>query len=261
MGGQLDGLKILVTGAGGGIGAAIALAMAEAGADIAVADIDRGRADAIAEQARRHGVNAHAFEVDCGDVAQIDAMVSGAVAAMGRLDIMVNNAGVTRNAYIMDIEEADWDRMHRVNAKGVFFAMQRAAKQMIDQGGGRIINIASIAARGFSGTSNAAYAASKGAVLAMTYVAAHQLGRHDINVNAICPGVTFTDLVSKLLEDRAEEQGKTVDEMRAAFERPIPIRRGNEPSDVAAMAVFLASPGARNITGQGFNVDGGLINS
>ena len=161
----------------------------------------------------------------------------------------------------MDIDEADWDRMHRVNSKGVFFAMQRAAQQMIEQGEGRIINMASIAGRGFSATSNAAYAASKGAVLAMTYVAAHQLGPKNINVNAICPGVTFTDLVYKLIEDRAEEQGRTVEEMREIFERPIPIRRGNDPSDVAALAVFLASPGARNITGQGYNVDGGLINS
>ncbi len=261
MGGQLDGLKVLVTGAGGGIGEAVALAMAEAGADVSVADIDMGRAEAVVSRAEAHGVKAFAMQVDCGDIKQIDAMIEGAVSNMERLDVIVNNAGVTRNAFIMDIDEADWDRMHRVNSKGVFFAMQRAARQMIEQGEGRIINMASIAGRGFSATSNAAYAASKGAVLAMTYVAAHQLGPKKINVNAICPGVTFTDLVDKLIEDRAEEQGRTVDEMREIFERPIPIRRGNDPSDVAALAVFLASPGARNISGQGYNVDGGLINS
>lgn len=261
MAGQLDGLKVLVTGAGGGIGAAVALGMAEAGADVTIADIDKSSAEAIAVEVRSHDVSAYPMQADCGDVADIDAMIEGAVASMGRLDVIVNNAGVTRNAFIMDIDEGDWDRMHRVNSKGVFFAMQRAARQMIEQGGGRIINMASIAGRGFSATSNAAYAASKGAVLAMTYVAAHQLGPKNINVNAICPGVTFTDLVDKLIEDRAAEQGRTVSEMREIFERPIPIRRGNEPSDIAAMAVFLASPGARNITGQGFNVDGGLINS
>jgi NAD(P)-dependent dehydrogenase (short-subunit alcohol dehydrogenase family) len=261
MSGQLDGLKVLVTGAGGGIGAAVALGMAEAGADVCVADIDMARAEAVSSDARKHGVNAYPMQADCGDIGEIDTMIESAVAHMGRMDVIVNNAGVTRNAYIMDIDEADWDRMHRVNSKGVFFAMQRAARQMIEQGGGRIINMASIAGRGFSGTSNAAYAGSKGAVLAMTYVAAHQLGPKNINVNAICPGVTFTDLVSKLIEDRAAEQGRTVDEMREMFERPIPIRRGNEPSDIAALAVFLASPGARNITGQGYNVDGGLINS
>ena len=108
---------------------------------------------------------------------------------------------------------------------------------------------------------NAAYAGTKGAVLAMTYVAAHQLGTSNINVNAICPGVTYTAIVDGLMRDRAAERGVTIDDMRAEAEKTIPIRRGNDPEDVAAMAVFLASPGARNITGQGFNVDGGLINS
>lgn len=259
--GVLSGQKTLVTGAGGGIGEAIAIGLAEAGADVAVADIDGAAAGATAEACKAHGVSAEAIEADCGDVAAIDAMVGQAADAMGRLDVIVNNAGVTRHAYIMDLTEADWDRMFRVNAKGVFFCMQRAARQMIEQGGGRIVNVASIAGRGYFGTSNAAYAGTKGAVLAMTYVAAHQLGRHNINVNAICPGVTYTNIVAGLMRDRAAERGVTIDDMKAEAEKQIPIRRGNDPADVAAMAVFLAGPGARNITGQGFNVDGGLINS
>ena len=113
--------------------------------------------------------------------------------------MIVNNAGVTRYAYIMDLTEADWDRIHRVNAKGVFFCLQRAAREMIrqfeaDGSGGRIINIASISGRGYPGASNAAYAASKGAVIAMTKMAAQQLGRYNVNVNSICPGVTRTEL-------------------------------------------------------------------
>ena len=251
----------LVTGAGAGIGRAIALAMAEAGATVAAADIDPAAAQRTVDQAASNTRRALAVEVDCAEVAQIDAMVARTVAELGRLDIIVNNAGVTRYAYIMDLTEADWDRIHRVNAKGVFFCLQRAAREMIPQGGGRIINIASIAGRGYPGTSNAAYAASKGAVIALTKTAAQQLARHNINVNAICPGVTRTELGARNAQMRAAERGITVAQLQAEQEAGIPIGRANMPEDIAAMAVFLASPGARNITGQAYNVDGGLVPS
>jgi NAD(P)-dependent dehydrogenase (short-subunit alcohol dehydrogenase family) len=166
----------------------------------------------------------------------------------------------------MDLTEADWDRIHRVNAKGVFFCLQRAAREMIKQfetdgAGGRIINIASISGRGYAGASNAAYAASKGAVISLTKMAAQQLGRYNINVNAICPGVTRTELGARNAITRAAERGITVEELLAEQEAGIPIRRANTPDDIAAMAVFLASPGSRNVTGQSYNVDGGLVPS
>jgi NAD(P)-dependent dehydrogenase (short-subunit alcohol dehydrogenase family) len=250
----------LVTGAGAGIGRAIALALANEGATLAAADIDPAAAQRTAGDAA--GNRGLAIEADCGDVGSIDAMISRVVRELGRIDIIVNNAGVTRYSYIMDLTEADWDRIHRVNAKGVFFCLQRAARQMIDQKtGGRIINIASIAGRGHAGSSNVAYAASKGAVMAMTMLAAHQLGPHDINVNAICPGVTRTELGARNSVGRAAARGITVAALHAEQEAGIPIRRANTPDDIAAMAVFLASPGARNITGQAYNVDGGLVNS
>jgi NAD(P)-dependent dehydrogenase (short-subunit alcohol dehydrogenase family) len=252
---------VLVTGAGAGIGRGTALAMAEAGAAVAAADIDLAAAQRTAAQAAGNARRAIAIEVDCGDVASIDAMVARTVAELGRLDVIVNNAGVTRYAYIMDLTEADWDRIHRVNAKGVFFCLQRAAREMIGQGGGRIINIASIAGRGYAGTSNAAYAASKGAVIALTKTASQQLARHNINVNAICPGVTRTELGARNAAERAAERGITVAEYQAEADARIPIGRANQPEDIAAMAVFLASPGARNITGQAYNVDGGLVPS
>ena len=163
----------LVTGAGAGIGRATALAMAEVGATVAAADIDLAAARRTADQAAGNARRAIAIEADCGDVASIDAMVARVVKKLGRIDIIVNNAGVTRYSYITDLTEADWDRIHRVNAKGVFFCLQRAAKEMIAQkSGGRIINIASISGRGYAGASNAAYAASKGAVIALTKMAA-----------------------------------------------------------------------------------------
>jgi NAD(P)-dependent dehydrogenase (short-subunit alcohol dehydrogenase family) len=257
---------VLVTGAGAGIGRATALAMAEAGAAVAAADIDLAAAQRTAAQAAGNNRKAIAIEADCGDVASIDAMVARAVAEWGRLDVIVNNAGVTRYAPIMVLTETDWDRIHRVNAKGVFFCLQRAAREMIaqhqrDGTGGRIINIASISGRGYPGASNAAYAASKGAVIALTKTASQQLGRYNINVNAICPGVTRTELGERNAVARAAERGITVAELQAEAEARIPIGRANMPEDIAAMAVFLASPGARNITGQAYNVDGGLVPS
>jgi NAD(P)-dependent dehydrogenase (short-subunit alcohol dehydrogenase family) len=130
---------------------------------------------------------------------------------------------------------------------------------MIPKREGRIINIASIAGKGYAGTSNAAYAASKGAVISLTKTAAQQLGGHNINVNSICPGVTRTALSQDNLATRAKQEGVTLEEMERRRAEVIPLKRANDPEDIAAMAVFLASPGARNITGQCYNVDGGLI--
>jgi NAD(P)-dependent dehydrogenase (short-subunit alcohol dehydrogenase family) len=253
---------VLVTGAGSGIGRATAIAMAEAGRNVACADINLEAAETVAATARQLGVEAMALKADVGDVSEIDQMIAAVVAKFGGLDVIVNNAGVTRAAYIMDLTEQDWDWMHRVNAKGVFFCLQGAARQMIVQGGGgRIINIASIAGRGFAGTSNAAYAASKGAVISLTKTASQQLARHDITVNSVCPGVTRTEIVNSLVATRAKEIGVTEDQMIEEVTKEIPLRRANDPEDIAAMVVFLASSGARNITGQCYNVDGGLMTS
>jgi NAD(P)-dependent dehydrogenase (short-subunit alcohol dehydrogenase family) len=147
----------------------------------------------------------------------------------------------------------------RVNGKGVFFCVQRVAREMIPRRSGVIVNIASIAGKGYAGTSNAIYAASKGAVIAPTRIAALQLAPHDINVNAVCPGTTVTALSEGNVESRAREEGVTIEEMKRRRNAGIPLGRPNEPEDVAALAVFLASPGARNITRQSFNVDGGVI--
>jgi len=252
----------LVTGAGRGMGRAIALQYAAAGATVTAADIDEQTAQETSAAIEAAGGRSLPIQADVGELTSIDRMVQQTVETFGRLDMLVNNAGITRYLDIMAVTEADWDRIHRVNAKGVFFCMQRAAQQMIAQGqGGRIVNIASIAGKGYAGTSNAAYAASKGAVIAMTMIAAHQLGRYDINVNAICPGVTRTAMSQASLVQRAQTLGISVAELEQRRIATIPIRRANDPEDIAAMAVFLASPGARNITGQALNVDGGLIMS
>jgi NAD(P)-dependent dehydrogenase (short-subunit alcohol dehydrogenase family) len=251
----------LVTGAGQGIGKACALTIATQGADVAVVDINGQTAEQTASEVIALGRKGLALQADVGDVSAIDRMVRQTLDTFGRIDLLVNNAGVTRRAYIMDLTEEDWDRIHRVNAKGVFFCLQRVAREMIPRREGRIVNIASIAGKGYEGTSNAAYAASKGAVISLTKTAAQQLARHNINVNAVCPGVTNTALSQASLEIRAQQEGVSVEEIQRRRAESIPLRRANEPEDIAAMVAFLGSAGARNITGQSFNVDGGIIPS
>jgi len=249
----------IVTGAGHGIGHATALALAGVGAHVAVVDIDKAAAEKTAAAVTAGGRQSLALATDVGDLASIDQMVNRVVETFGRIDVLVNNAGVTRRAYIMDLTEADWDRIMRVNGKGVFFCLQRVAREMIPRRSGVIVNIASIAGKGYVGASNAIYAGSKGAVIGMTRMAALQLARHNINVNAICPGTTVTALSNDNLKNRAREEGVSVEEMERRRNAAIPLGRPNDPEDIAALAVFLASPGARNITGQSFNVDGGII--
>jgi NAD(P)-dependent dehydrogenase (short-subunit alcohol dehydrogenase family) len=249
----------LVTGAGQGIGKASALALAAAGAHVVAADIAGRKAEETAEAIMSLQRRALPVQADVGDLRDIDRMVRQTLDEFGQIDILLNNAGVTRRADIMELTEEDWDRIHRVNAKGVFFCLQRVAREMIPRRSGRIVNIASIAGKGYEGTSNAAYAASKGAVISLTKTAAQQLGRHNINVNSVCPGVTRTALSEANLHIRAQQEGVTVEEMERRRADVIPLKRANDPEDIAAMVVFLASAGARNITGQCFNVDGGLI--
>jgi len=249
----------LVTGAGQGIGKASALMLAQEGADVAVVDINGQTSEQTASEVIALGRRGLSLQADVGDLGEIDRMVKQTIDTFGRIDVLVNNAGVTRRSYIMDLTEEDWDRIHRVNAKGVFFCLQRVAHEMIPRHQGAIVNIASIAGKGYEGTSNAAYAASKGAVISLTKTAAQQLAQHNINVNAVCPGVTNTALSQANLEVRAQQEGTTVEEMQRRRAEVIPLKRANDPEDIAAMVVFLASSGARNITGQAVNVDGGII--
>ncbi len=256
---QLASKTAIVTGAGQGIGRATAVALAREGADVVCADINADTAAETAARVAALGRRGLAVAADLGDVAAIDRMVREAVAAFGHIDILVNNAGVTRRAYIMDLNEQDWDRIHRVNAKGVFFCLQRVAQEMIPRRSGSIVNIASVAGKGFHGTSNAVYAASKGAVISMTFTAAQQLAPHNINVNAVCPGIVKTAIVEELFKTVAQKEGISVEDVERRAVAEVPLKRANEPEDIADAVVFLASSAARNITGQTLNVDGGLI--
>jgi len=250
----LEGRVAVVTGVGAGMGRAIAERYAGEGAVVVGAEVDGERGRAVMEE-----VGGEAVTCDVGDLEAVGALMDGVVERHGRIDVVVNNAGVTRSLGFFDVAEADWDRIYRVNAKGLFFCMQAAARHMRDRRSGRIVNIASIAGKGYRGTSNVAYAGTKGAVIAMTRIAAAQLARYDINVNAICPGATRTDLYRQVMDELVERQGISPEDAVKRLDSSIPLRRSNDPVDVAHLAVWLASDQARNVTGQSWNVDGGLV--
>ena len=254
--------NVCITGAGNGIGKAIAIAMSKEGYNVICADIDFEEAKKTVEIISSNNGSGLALKTDVTNILDIKDMVNKVVEQFGSLDIMVNNAGVTRTSSIMDLNEKDWDWIHNVNAKGTFFCLQTAAYQMIKQEtGGRIINMASVGGKGFVDVSNAIYAASKGAVISLTKTAAQELGKYDITVNAICPGITHTNILSNIVKKRALEQDKSEEDIMKHYVRDIPLKRPNYPEDIAAMVVFLSSEGARNISGQSYNVDGGLIPS
>jgi len=245
----------IVTGAARGIGLACATALAQERYRVVLVDVDEAAGRAAARGLPGDGHQF--FRVDLRDPAATIAGVGDIHHRVGEIDVLVNNAGVTRAIDFFDVDEADWNRINEVNGRGAFFVMQTVAARM--QRGASIVNIASIAGKGWKETSNIAYAASKGAVIAMTRVAAARLGPAGIRVNAVCPGITTTDLMMDWLRGRAGEEGIPVDDLLASVSRQVPLGLLNEPADVAAAVVFLAGDGSRTITGQSLNVDGGIV--
>ena len=254
---QLKDKVAIVTGAGQGIGRAIALDLASNGATVFVTDLDYKSAQNTSSLIE---TNNECMQVDVANLDDVQKMIDTCLQNFSKLDILVNNAGVTRFVDIIGVTVEDWDLMHSVNARGTFFAMQFAAKKMIEaKVRGNIINIASIAGKGWHGSSNAAYAASKGAIIAMTTLAAQPVGSYGIRVNAVCPGTTQTGLLDRIVDSIAESKGVKSSEVRKSPSRISPTGRDSTPEDIASMVTFLAGPGASNITGQAINVDGGLI--
>ena len=257
--GELTGRVALVTGAGQGIGEGIALALARAGADVAVNDLRPEAARRVAGAVEAQGRRAVAVPADVARVAEIDRMVAETARGLGRVDVLVNNAGLIRARPFGEVTERDWDETLDVNAKGVFFGMQAAAPLMIRQGGGVIVNIASIAGRG-SASLSPPYAASKTAVISLTQQAARALARHGIRVNAVCPGIVNTDFNWRLDEELGvRQQGLAPGEFLKQRAAAVPLGRLAEPDDVAGVVVFLASPAGSYITGQAVTVDGGFL--
>ena len=258
----LDNKIAIITGASRGIGKGIVRSFIDQGCSVAFTYSRNKEAaeDLLKEFSSK--VKIKCYQSDASDFQSAQNLVEKVIDDFGNIDILVNNAGVTRTSNIMDLTEKDWDWIHNVNAKGTFFCLQIAADQMIKQNkGGRIINMASVGGKGFVDVSNAIYAASKGAVISLTKTAAQELAKYEITVNSICPGITYTNILSDIVKKRASEQNKTEEEIMKHYVRDIPLKRPNNPEDIASMVVFLSSEGARNISGQSYNVDGGLIPS
>ncbi|WP_433630453.1 SDR family oxidoreductase [Halomicrococcus sp. NG-SE-24] len=252
----LEGEVAVVTGAASGIGREIALAYADEGADVVVADLQ--------EEPREGGDPTHdriedetdrtARFVEC-DVTDTDDLAAAVAAAddLGGVDVMVNNAGIFRSQEFLDVTEDDYDRLMDVNVKGVFFGAQAAARRMVEDDGGVVINMSSVA--GLAGSASfVTYCASKGAVRLLTYSLAAELGPEGVRVNAIHPGLIDTAMTTEDVPILGTEAGE-------GYMQTIPSRRFGQPEDVADAALYLASDMADYVNGESLVVDGGMTNT
>ena len=254
----------VVTGGAQGIGRGIGLVLAQQGASVAVADLNRETAESVASEISDMGRKALAIGVDVTSRTSASDMAARVLEGFGQIDILVNNAGVVGAPDFWDRKEPnddDWDSVLAVNLRGVVNVSEAVAPHMMERRYGKIVNIASIAARQ-GGPGIPHYHASKAGVVSWTQSHALQLAPHDINVNAICPGLLWTPLFERLIKRGVGyELGAEGLTGREHYERLVesrmPLKRGQTPEDIGKMAAFLASDDARNITGQAINVDGG----
>jgi meso-butanediol dehydrogenase / (S,S)-butanediol dehydrogenase / diacetyl reductase len=267
---RLTGKVAIVTGAGQGIGKAVALRLAQEGADLVVAEIQRETADLTVRELQALGCRVQAHVADVGRPVEIQSMVDRVVADFGRIDILVNVAGIARTQAFLEMTEEDWDRVVDTNLKGVVFCMQAVGRQMIrqippevvargraDRSYGRIVNFSSISGR-HGRSVQMAYAASKAGIISVTQSAALAFSPYNINVNAVCPGVVPTPMWEQIDRDRSRLMGAQPGEALKAFVEKVPLLRAGTPQDVAGAVAFLCSPDADYITGQTLNVDGGF---
>jgi NAD(P)-dependent dehydrogenase (short-subunit alcohol dehydrogenase family) len=243
----LTGKVAVVTGAGRGLGRAIALALAAAGADVALAARSAGQLESVAEEIGALGTRGLAVPTDITDAEAVDALARRTVEAFGHVDILVNNSGIVSSTPLLEQSTEEWDAVHATNVRGTFLATRAVGRHLVDQGHGKVINIASNFA--FKGVArHAAYCSSKAAVVAFTRSMAIEWARHNVQVNALAPGYFATDLNAGVRADDAALERIT---------RSIPARRMGEPDELAPWLLLLAGPASDFMTGETIVIDGG----
>ena len=251
---NLEGKVAIVTGAARGIGAAIAKKLASEGATVAICDLKAEWCDETVAALKALDVEAKGYGVNVAVSSEVDACVKAVIADFGRIDIMVNNAGITKDGLLMRMSDADWDAVLNVNLKGTFLFTRAVARPMMKnkaadgtQAGGSIINIASVVGiMGNAGQAN--YTASKGGVIALTKTTAKELGSRNVRCNAVAPGFIQSKMTDVLPED-----------VKKAYMDTIPLKRFGTAEDIAKCVAFLAGPDSSYITGQIVSVNGGMI--
>jgi NAD(P)-dependent dehydrogenase (short-subunit alcohol dehydrogenase family) len=247
---DFTGQVVLVTGAGRGIGRAIAEAFAARGARVAVNDINPLGVDETVNRILQAGGHSRGYVFDVAKRMPVEGLVSQVLEDFGRIDILVNNAAVEPHVSILEMDEWDFHRTLDVNLGGPFFAMQLAGRAMRAQGGGVMVNIASIAGRAHGLKDRAAYVASKTGLIGLTREAAREFAVYNIRVNAVCPGIIETEMTAALRQDP---------EVVRKWLEDIPQGRLGQTADVVGLVLFLCSPAASYLTGQAINVDGGKV--
>jgi len=243
---ELKGRVAIVTGGAQGIGKSIAAQLAQAGANVVIADVAEEMAKATAEEISRKGSEAISIRVDVSNLSSVEEMVKKTLDKFDRIDILINNAGITRDALVMRMKEEDWDLVLDINLKGAFNCIKVVSPVMMKQRYGKIVNIASIV--GMSGNvGQANYSASKGGLIALTKTCAQELASRQINVNAVAPGFIQTSMTERLPQEVKEKMASQ-----------IPLGRMGNPEDVAGVVLFLVSEKSSYITGEVIRVDGGM---
>lgn len=249
---DLDGRRVVVTGAGSGIGRAAVLALTGAGARVVIGDIDEPAGEETAQLARERGGEASFAAVDVSNPERMRAFIDGASDTLGGLDVIVNNAGLQRSARVTELDEGDWDRLMAVNPRSCFLGAKYGVPHLRRAGGGAIVNMSSLAGLK-AGPGQTAYAASKGAIVAFSKALAAELGPHGIRVNALCPGWVDTPFNQAPIDfmGGVERQAEMV-------RRTVPLGRQASVEEIAGVIVFLASDAASYMTGHALVVDGGV---
>lgn len=253
---DFNGKVAFITGAGSGIGKTAALLLAEYGADIVAVDIDLESVTEVCGEVNALNKKALPLQLDVTNKAEIDNTVRMAINEFGKIDILVNSAGIISTSLLVDAEEEMWDRVMNVNAKGVFLCSQAVAKEMIKQESGKIINISSIASK-TAEYANGIYCTSKAAVNMISQTLALELAKYNINVNAVCPAYTDTDMMQNVFNNRGPVEGMTPEEYKSLLTSYVPLGRMAEPIEIAELIAFLASNKSDFITGTTQTIAGG----